>query len=63
MLYSDSSGAFRRLVSAHVGQRSLGLALFNGHFDSRVQSILTITFGAASLVLALMLQLLFRKKD
>ena len=63
MLDSDASGVLRGLVATHVSQSNLDPVLFNRRFDTRVQSILTITFGASALVLALMLQLLFRKRD
>jgi hypothetical protein len=56
-----SSGDLRRLVSAHVAERDPERPLFNARFDVRVQSVYTITLGVASIVFALMLQLLFRK--
>lgn len=63
MLDSDPSGALNELVSARVAERGLDRPLFNARFDVRVQSVYTITLGAAAIVFALMLQLLFRKKS
>ena len=63
MLDSDASGDLSRLVSARAAERGLDRPLFNARFDVRVQSVFTITLGVAAIVFALMLQLLFLKKD
>lgn len=63
MLDSDPSGALNGLVSARAAELGLDRPLFNARFDVRVQSILTITMGAAAILFALILQLLFRKRS
>ena len=63
MLDSDRSGTLSRLVSARAAERGLDLPLFEARFDVRVQSVYTITLGAAAILFALMLQLLYRKQD
>jgi hypothetical protein len=57
MLDSDRSGTLSRLVSARAAERGLDLPLFEARFDVRVQSVYTITLGAAAILFALMLQL------
>ena len=61
MLDADQSGTLRRLASARAADRGLDPPLFNARFDIRVQSVYTITLGAAAVVIALLLQGLFRK--
>lgn len=63
MLDSDQSGVLSRLVSARVAERDLDFPLFTARFDVWVRSVYTVTLGAVAVVFALMLQLLFRKKD
>lgn len=62
MLDADQSGTLRRLVNARAAERGLDTSLFNARFDVRVQSVYPVTLGGAALVLALMLQLLFRQQ-
>ena len=62
MLEADQSGTLRRLVSARAADRGLDPQLFNARFDFRVQSVYTITLGAAAVVFALLLQWLFRQQ-
>ncbi len=62
MVAGDPSGALTTLVSARVAERGLDRSLFSARFDVRVQSIYTITLGAGAIIIALMLQLLFRKQ-
>jgi hypothetical protein len=62
MLETDQSGTLRRLASARAADRGLAPPLFNARFDVRVQSVYTITLGAAAVVFALLLQWLFRKQ-
>jgi len=63
MLQSDTSGVLNSLVAARLAERRIDPAVFNARFDSRVQSIFPLALGATSLVLALALQLLFRKQQ
>jgi len=63
MLDADQSGALVNMVSARVAERGLERPLFNARFDVRVQSVFTIALGAAAIVFALILQLLFRRKN
>jgi hypothetical protein len=60
MLRSDQSGLLKALVSARAAERRLDIPQVYARFDARVQSVFTITLGAAALVFAAMLQLLFR---
>jgi hypothetical protein len=62
MMAENPSGALGNLVSARVAERGIDRSLFNARFDVRVQSVYTISLGAGALVIALMLQFLFRKK-
>jgi hypothetical protein len=62
MLEADQSGTLNRLVSARAAERGLASPLFNARFDIRVQSVYTITLGAAAIILAVLLQWLFRKQ-
>jgi hypothetical protein len=62
MVDEDPSGALSRLVSARVAARGLDPSLFSARFDIRVQSVYTISLGAGAIVIALLLQLLFRKQ-
>lgn len=62
MLEADQSGTLRRLASARAAERGLDPPRFNARFDFRVQSVYTITLGAAAVVFALLLQGLFRKQ-
>lgn len=62
MLQSDRSGVLNDLVATRLAERRIDPAVFNARFDARVQSIFTLALGATSLVLALTLQLLFRKR-
>ena len=62
LVEDDQSGTLRRLVSARAADRGFDPALFNARFDVRVQSVYTITLGAAAVVFALLLQWLFRKQ-
>jgi hypothetical protein len=50
------------LVSARATERGLASPLFNARFDIRVQSVYTITLGAAAIILAVLLQWLFWKQ-
>jgi Protein of unknown function (DUF3667) len=61
MLDDDRSGVLRQLASARAAKRHLDPAFFNARFDIRVQSVYTVTLGAAAVVFALMLQALFRR--
>jgi len=63
MLDSDPSGALTALVSERVVERGIDRSLFTARFDIRVQSVYTITLGAAAILFALMLQVLFRKRN
>jgi hypothetical protein len=47
MLEADQSGTLSRLVSARPADRGLAPPFFNARFDVRVQSVYTITLGAA----------------
>ena len=60
---SDRSGTVGRLASARVAENDPRRPLFNARFDSRVQSVYTVAVGMEALVLAVMLQLLFRKQE
>ena len=60
MVEEDRSGALDRLVSARVAERGVDRGLFSARFDIRVQSIYTLSLGAGAIVIALLLQLLFR---
>jgi hypothetical protein len=62
LLEADQSGTLSRLASARAADRGLAPPLFNARFDVRVQSVYTITLGAAAVVIALVLQGLFRKQ-
>lgn len=59
MLDADQSGVLRALVSARATARHLDPSYFNARFDVRVQTVYTVTLGAASVVFAVALQLLF----
>jgi hypothetical protein len=63
LIESDRSGTVGRLVSARVADADPGRPLFNARFDVRVQSVYTIAVGIEAIMLAVMLQLLFRKQD
>jgi hypothetical protein len=63
MLEGDQSGTLSRLVTARAADRGLAPPLFNARFDIRVQSVYTITLGAAAVILAVLLQWLFRKQQ
>ena len=62
MLDADQSGVLRSLASTRAAERHLDPSLFNARFDLRVQSVYTIILGAATIVVALALQLLFRRQ-
>src|SRR5262245_53727980 len=62
MIDADQSGALRRLVTVREAERQLDPSVFNARFDARVQSVYTVTLGAAAVVFALMLQAVFRKQ-
>jgi len=62
MVADDPSGDLARLVTARVAGRGLEGSLVGARFDVRVQSVYTITLGAGAIVIALLLQALFRKK-
>src|SRR5262245_43874721 len=62
MFDADRSGVLRRLVTARAAERQLDPSFFNARFDVRVQSVYPVTLGAAALVFALALQLLFPKR-
>ena len=63
LIESDRSGTVARLASARVAADDPGRPLFNARFDVRVQSVYTIAVGIEALLLAVMLQVLFRKHD
>ena len=63
MLEADRSGTLSSLASAKAAARGLATPLFNARFDVRLQSVYTITLGAAAIVFALWLQWLFRKQQ
>jgi hypothetical protein len=60
LIESDRSGTVARLASARVADGDPRRSLFNARFDVRVQSVYTIAVGIEAVVLAVMLQLLFR---
>ena len=62
LIEADQSGTLSKLVSAREADGGLAPPLFNARFDVRVQSVYTITLGAAAVVFALLLQWLFRKQ-
>jgi hypothetical protein len=62
MVADDPSGDLAKLVLARVAGRGLEGSLVGARFDVRVQSVYTITLGAGAIVIALLLQMLFRKK-
>jgi len=62
MLEDDQSGMMRGLAAARAAERHLDQPLFNARFDVRVQSVYTVTLGAAAVVFALTLQVLFRRQ-
>jgi hypothetical protein len=62
LIESDRSGTVARLASARVANDDPGRPLFNARFDVRVQSVYTIAVGVEAIVLAVLLQLLFRKQ-
>jgi len=62
LIKSDRSGTVGRLASARVADTDPQRPLFNARFDARVQSVYTIAVGIEAIVLAVMLQLLFRKQ-
>ena len=63
LIDSDRSGTVGRLASARVPDNDPRRPLFNARFDVRVQSVYTIAVGIEAIVLAVMLQLLFRKRS
>ena len=62
MADADQSGLLRQLTASRAAERRLDPAHFNARFDVRVQSVYTVTLGAAALVFALVLQGLFRRR-
>jgi hypothetical protein len=62
MIDDDATGPLARVVSARVAERGLDWPLFSARFDLRVQTVYTIALGAGAIVIALLLQLLFRKQ-
>src|SRR5262245_56006680 len=62
LIESDRSGTVGRLAAARVADTDPQRPLFNARFDARVQSVYTIAVGIEAIVLAVMLQLLFRKQ-
>ncbi len=61
MLDEDPSSPLSRLVSERMTARGVDRSLLIARFDVRVQSVYTISLGAGAIVIALLLQLLFRK--
>ena len=62
MVDEDPSSDLARRVSARVAERGIDRSLFSARFDVRVQSIYTICLGGGAILIALLLQLLFRKQ-
>jgi hypothetical protein len=62
MIADDTSGDLARMVSARAAGRGLDGPLVAARFDGRVQSVYTITLGAGAILIALLLQTMFRKK-
>src|SRR5262245_32123464 len=62
LIESDRSGTVGRLASARVADNDPQRPLLNARFDAGVQSVYTIAVGIEAIVLAVMLQLLFRKQ-
>jgi hypothetical protein len=62
MLDSDPSSVLSGLVSARASEVGLDPSAFNARFDVRVQTVFTIILGVVALVVALALQLLFRRE-
>ena len=60
MLDEDPSSPLSRLVSERMAERGVDRSLFTARFDVRVQSVYTVSLGAAAIIIALLLQLLFR---
>jgi Protein of unknown function (DUF3667) len=60
MIAGDPSGSLARLATARSAERGVDPEVFNQRFDARVKTIYTIALGAGALVLAVLLQLLFR---
>jgi hypothetical protein len=63
LIESDRSGTVGRLTSARVADNDPQRPLFNARFDVRVQSVYTIAVGIEAILLAAMLQWLFRKQQ
>ena len=61
MVEADPSGSLGRLVSARVADRGIDRSLFSARFDVRVQSVYTVSVGCGAIVIALVLQWLFRR--
>jgi hypothetical protein len=62
MIADDPSGDLGQQVAARAAERGIDRSLFEARFDVRIQSIYTIAVGAGAIVIALMLQALFRGK-
>jgi hypothetical protein len=63
MLQGDPSGDLSRMATARVAARGLDRSLFDARFDVRVQSVYTISLGAGAIVIALLLQWLYRGRQ
>jgi hypothetical protein len=61
MLEEDPSSPLSRLVAQRMAESGVDRSLFTARFDVRVQSVDTIVLGAGAIVIAVLLQLLFRK--
>ena len=61
LIADDKSGELLRRVAARVSARGLDPAIFSQRFDLRLPMVYTLTLGSGVIVVALMLQLLFRR--
>lgn len=60
MIASDQTGELASLVEARTAERGLDPVIVNQRFDVKVKTVYTIALGAGVILMALLLQLLFR---
>lgn len=61
LIADDRSGDLLRLVAARAAARGVDPAIIGERFDVRLPSVYTLALGSGVVVVALMLQLLFRR--
>jgi hypothetical protein len=62
LMADDQSGELLRLVTARAGARGLDQAVLSQRFDLRLPTVYTLALGSGAVVVALLLQLLFRRR-